>query len=90
MEGRHVWALYLVKSRRGLGGSAPNLRWGASVGGAVRQNPYDHSVTNVQSKYDHAMVSTLVISQLPMKMMMIMMILSLPAVQTAPTLLRSE
>ena len=25
-------------------------------------NPYDHSVTNVQSKYNHAMVSTLVIS----------------------------
>ena len=39
MEGRHVWALYLVKSRRGSGGSAPNLRWGASVGGAVRQTP---------------------------------------------------
>ena len=25
MEGRHVWALYLVKSRRGLGGSAPKF-----------------------------------------------------------------
>ena len=64
MEGRHVWALYLVKSRRGLGGSAPKLAMGCYCRGRRMSNPYDHSVTNVQSKYDHAMVSTLVISQL--------------------------
>ena len=28
MEGRHVWALYLVKSRRGLGGSVPKFAMG--------------------------------------------------------------
>ena len=36
---------------------------GVLVSGAPYVKPYDHSVTNVQSKYDHAMVSTLVISQ---------------------------
>ena len=38
MEGRHVWALYLVMSRRGLCGSVPNLRW-VLVSGAPYVKP---------------------------------------------------
>ena len=60
-EGRHVCALYLVKVE-GVQVVLRQIRDGVLVSGAPY--PYNHSVTNVQSKYDHAMVSTLVISQL--------------------------
>ena len=70
-----------LKCSRGLASYAPKFVMWRCCWWHRTSNPYDHSVTNVQSKYGYAMVFTLVISQIRS---------GDPAVQSAPTLYMFE
>ena len=64
VNGRGGGGPYLVKGSRGLASSAPQFVMWRQCRWHRTSNPYDHSVTNVQGKYGHAIVSTLVISHI--------------------------